>query len=165
MNAAIETPALTGRGGPSSPLRVGVGGVSLEPALQALTDPYQIKINDKILTEEPLELESRHEQCKVKIEMVRLSTTPIWNIGFRMKAEPSLRFWQHGKTKTLSDTPQDEFKYDYQIFMAPLANGKSIVVPVDISSIKEGSYTFHLTVKSKIDTYQKDLTVRFKKKF
>lgn len=92
-----------------------------------------------------------------------MSTVTVWFVEVEVTADPKLSFWKKNKErKNLNDIPHAKFNYSYQGMFAPLTQGKSFKIPVEVHFIKEESYTLNIKVSSKSGSIEKIVPIHFK---
>ncbi|MCG3206191.1 MAG: hypothetical protein KCHDKBKB_02922 [Elusimicrobia bacterium] len=125
--------------------------------------PLALKINGTMVGAAPILLKPNSlKKCKFKLEVVILSTTPVWGFSVELKSDPKLSFWKPGRTTTLNEVPRPVFTHDHQALFVPLKEGKSISIPVEAHFIdKEKIYTWTLSVKSKQGNLVQDVKIKF----
>lgn len=126
--------------------------------------PFMIRINEEELGLKPLQLQVRRGEADMKVEIIRTSDDPIWQVAVYATATPDLMFWKKGKSKSLTTVPLKKLTYHYQAMFGPMTNGKSFKIPIEISNIKEKEepYIIHLEVIPKEGESMKvDIPVKF----
>jgi hypothetical protein len=118
-------------------------------------------VNDSDVGEKPIILPGKSRQAYCTLELVRQSTAPVWEVSLQFTSNPPLLFWKQGKQKTLTEVPTKNFKYDHQFVFLPFSTGDSLKVPLEISSVKPGSYMWDVVIKSKREVVEKKIPVQF----
>ncbi len=134
------------------------------PAVDLSTSPYKILINGQEAGSEPVVAKVRLRKAELNFELIRLSTSPVWYFDMELTSEPKLSFWKKGKNQSLTEVPTPKFTYSQQVFFKPLANGRSVKIPVEAYFMEEGSYTISFVMKSKGESYELKIPVVFKEK-
>jgi hypothetical protein len=108
-------------------------------------------------------LQKKRNQSFCELSLVRLSTAPVWNFSLTLEAEPKMSFWLKKRTKELNDVPRPTFRHDYQAFFKPIKPGsKPVTIPINLYFIKDDSYVWTLSVKTKEDEFELKIPVHFK---
>ncbi len=137
---------------------------SLLPVEPLKGEGWVLKINDQVPGREPIELKSALSKSQFKVELVYMSTTPVWGFSFKLMSSPKLSFWKQGRQTTLNEVPKPIFIYDHQALFSPLKGGKSVVLPMEahfIDEKKEYNLTFEITSK-KAEKFSQTVRVIFK---
>lgn len=126
-----------------------------------ISGPYQIKINGVEVSSEPVTIREFRKTAEANLEIIRLSTSPIWNIQVAVEATPSHLFWKKGDTRSLTQVPQKKLKYSQQFIFSPMREDSKIKIPLELSSLKENLYEWTISIKSKAETWQKKVPIKF----
>lgn len=125
------------------------------------TAPFLLKINDQDVDAAPIALKSTLNKSKFKLELISVSTVPIWNINIELKSSPKLSFWKQGRKFGLNDVPTTTFTHAHQIMFKPLKAGESFIVPVEVFFINSQDYSWTFHIKAKKQSMEKVVHVKF----
>lgn len=124
--------------------------------------PFELKIDGQLVGSEAIVLKKRLKKSKFKLDIVSVSTATIWNIDVELTSQPKLSFWKQGRKSSLNDVPQNKFQYSQQIMFKPLAQGKSIQIPIEVFFVEEEDYVWTFKISSKHLTMERKALIKFK---
>lgn len=130
------------------------------------TSPVMLRLNGQDVIGQTFELKTGTlKKSKFKLEVVVVSTVPVWSFSLEVKSSPKLGFWKEGRQQALNDIPEPIFKYDHQALLVPLKDGKSYTVTVEAHFIeKDKPYLWNFLVRTKLGDFQQTATVIFHSK-
>lgn len=131
------------------------------PASTAATVPYVIKVDGQDAGEAPVRLAADGKRASCKLEIIKGPGKPSWRVVVRLSSEPTLGFWNAKEQRGLSSVPSKKIVFRHQALFSPFSEESSIVFPIEISSIKDASYTW--TVR--VETRENNKSVNFEKSF
>lgn len=133
------------------------------PDIQATApdSPLQILINGERPGQQAIHLKKRLKKAKFTLDVVNISSVPVWNVSVELISEPKLSFWKAGRKTGMTEIPQTKFEYAQQIFFKPMNNGASIKIPVEVFFIENDSYVWSFNVKAKGLSLDQKVQIQF----
>lgn len=132
-----------------------LGGSGVEPAGAApaftaasSTEPFRASING-ITADQPVKLTEKFNKAKFKLQVVNVSTSPVWTMSVRLTSDPKLSFWKAGRRAGLNEIPEPVLEYEKQSLLRPIRPGESITVSAEAYFIKDKDYTWTVESRSK----------------
>ncbi len=136
--------------------------VPLPPLAAPVGQGWALKINGQPVGKDPIDLKAALKKSKFNVEVVYLSTSPVWSFSFKLTSNPKLAFWKQNRKTSLNDVPVPVLTYDHQALFTPMKEGKSVVLPLEAHFIDEKQeYDWTFEVKSKQDTLVQPVRIKF----
>jgi hypothetical protein len=141
----------------------GVGGAPAVVTIAPMPDsaPFSVRIDGQEPGSAPVVLKERFNKAKFKLEVVNVSTTPVWALNVQLTSNPTLSFWREGRHQGLNDVPAKVFEYSQQAVFRPIRPGDKISVQVEVYFIKERDYVWTFQISSKELQGERRALVRF----
>lgn len=123
--------------------------------------PVQLLINQADIASGSITLPVRFQKSKFTLDLVWVSSSPVWKLGFEVSSEPKLSFGRSKRSVDSSDIPRAKFRFEEQSFFKPYSSKNPLTVPIDVYYVKEADYVLTFKVLSKGGPIERKVKVRF----